>query len=185
MSEPRVIQATFSDWRTVKGRKVLQLIMEVRLEDQGEVLKMLGPPDSVGSKWCAIALLDMERAANGSAAEGHASAADAMADPAPRSGSGSRPERSATQRRKFTDMSLPEQCGTRCSDYRFERFLLDEYASTMDAFENDVAQAVRHLLCVKSRAELSTSHDAANKWRNLDAEYQRWLTDEEYADVRR
>jgi hypothetical protein len=62
MSAPRVIKATFHDWRTVKGRKQLQLVFEVALEEQQTVLTMLGPPESSGSKWCAIALLDLKAA---------------------------------------------------------------------------------------------------------------------------
>ena len=60
MSE-RVIKATFSDWRPVKGRKALQLVFEVPLEQQGEVLNMLGPPMPDVAKWCAIALLDEQK----------------------------------------------------------------------------------------------------------------------------
>lgn len=62
MSAPRVIQATFHDWRTVKGRKMLQLVLEVPMEDQTKVLTMLGPPEPSGSKWVAVALLDMKAA---------------------------------------------------------------------------------------------------------------------------
>lgn len=41
---PKAIPARYADWRPVKGRKVLQLILEVPLERQGEVLTMLGAP---------------------------------------------------------------------------------------------------------------------------------------------
>jgi hypothetical protein len=54
------IQATFHDWRTVKTRKMLQIIFEVPLEKQGEVLTMLGPPDSANPSWHVIAPLKDE-----------------------------------------------------------------------------------------------------------------------------
>lgn len=60
MSEERpesVIQATFSDWRTVKSRKILQLVFEIPLEQQAEALTMLGAPMPDRETWCAIALL--------------------------------------------------------------------------------------------------------------------------------
>jgi len=58
MNEPRVIRATFSDWRPVKSRKVLQLILEVPLERTNSVLEMLGAPLPDSETWVAVALLD-------------------------------------------------------------------------------------------------------------------------------
>lgn len=58
MSEARVIRATFADWATVKTRKVLRLSFEVPLEQQAEVLTMLGAPMPDKETWCAIALLN-------------------------------------------------------------------------------------------------------------------------------
>lgn len=58
MSDARAIKATFTEWRMVKTRKVLQLVLEVPLEQQGEVLTRLGPPIPDQEKWVAIALLD-------------------------------------------------------------------------------------------------------------------------------
>lgn len=58
MTAVRAIAATFSDWRTVKSRKALQLIFEVSLEQQADVLTMLGAPLPDEPKWCGIALLN-------------------------------------------------------------------------------------------------------------------------------
>jgi len=57
MTDAAAIQATFSDYRTVKGRKVLQIIFEVPIERQGEVFAALGYPMPDAERWCAIALL--------------------------------------------------------------------------------------------------------------------------------
>lgn len=57
MTDEAAIKATFSEWRMVKGRKVLQLIFETPLERQGEVLTMLGAPMPDKEIWCAIAKL--------------------------------------------------------------------------------------------------------------------------------
>jgi hypothetical protein len=123
------------------------------------------------------------RAANGSAAEGNDSAADAMDETAHRSGSGSSPERPPKQKRKFSELSLPEQCALRCEDGRFERYII-EGRQVITEFDSHftVADYVRSYLGVASRSELSVDHNAANKWRALEAEYQRWLTDETYKE---
>lgn len=57
MADLRGIEADFATWRPVQGRKVLQLVFEVPIEQTQHVLDMLGIPQSGGSKWCAIALL--------------------------------------------------------------------------------------------------------------------------------
>lgn len=80
-------------------------------------------------------------------------------------------------KRKFSDLSLPEQAGIRCEDGRFERFVEEVYEVTWGEGA-DVATWVRNFLTIKSRAELSTNHEAANRWRKLEARYQQWLTDE-------
>jgi hypothetical protein len=54
----RVIKATFTEWRMVKTRKVLQLVLEIPLEQQSEVLTRLGAPMPDQEKWVAVALLD-------------------------------------------------------------------------------------------------------------------------------
>ena len=58
MSAPRVLRARYADWRPVKGRKVLQLIFEVPLEQQEEALTMLGAPLPDRDMWAAIARLE-------------------------------------------------------------------------------------------------------------------------------
>jgi hypothetical protein len=56
MSEKAATLATFSDFRTVKGRKVCQLIFEVPMEAANEALQALGGvPSPVDPVWCGIA----------------------------------------------------------------------------------------------------------------------------------
>ena len=57
MTDAAIIQATFSEWRMVKGRKVLQIICEVPLEAQGQVFAALGAPMPDAETWVAIARL--------------------------------------------------------------------------------------------------------------------------------
>lgn len=57
MGAPKAIRARFADWRPVKGRKVLQIILETPLEQQGEVLTMLGAPLPDRDLWVAVAVL--------------------------------------------------------------------------------------------------------------------------------
>ncbi len=54
---PKAIKARYADWKPVKGRKVLQIVLEVPLEQQGETLSLLGAPMPDRDLWVAVALL--------------------------------------------------------------------------------------------------------------------------------
>jgi hypothetical protein len=98
MTEQRAIKATYSDWRTVKSRKVLQIVFEVPLEQQDDVLKMLGAPMPGEEKWVAIAML----------------AQTLTIDAKP------------SQPKRWVEMSRPQQAGILCSDPRFQGWVLDQ-----------------------------------------------------------
>ncbi len=55
-----LIQGTFSDFKTVKTRKVLQVIIEVPLEKTSDVIKILGSPQPHAETPVAIARLKVD-----------------------------------------------------------------------------------------------------------------------------
>jgi hypothetical protein len=57
VADEAVIAANYCDWRPVKSRRALQIILEVPLEKQDEVLRTLGPPSIDGEKWVAVCRL--------------------------------------------------------------------------------------------------------------------------------
>lgn len=58
MAKEAAIQASYADYRRVKGRKVLQLIFEVPLEQAPQVHEAFGEPLPDGSTWVAVARID-------------------------------------------------------------------------------------------------------------------------------
>lgn len=59
MSEPAAFSATYSDWRVVKGRKVIQVVMEIPIEAAGHAYNVLGGMPKFGEEnWFAIARLE-------------------------------------------------------------------------------------------------------------------------------
>lgn len=159
MNDARIIQATFADWRTVKGRKQLQLILEVPLEQQAHVLTMLGAPNPSDPQWCAIALLNL----------------NATKPEEPAKSTQSKPA-NATQaggRRAWSDLSPAQQAGIRCNEEAFWRYLGERGYVVID--HDDAASVVRTECQVTSRSDLNTDKDAAERWRNLDAEYRAWM----------
>ena len=54
----RVIQGTYADFRVVKTRKVLQMIIEIPIEKSEDFTRKFGLPDPSKEKWVAVAYLN-------------------------------------------------------------------------------------------------------------------------------
>lgn len=61
MTEPAAIRATWSTYKPVPTRSVLQLTLEVPLEQQADVFKKLGYPVPGQETWVAVALLNTQK----------------------------------------------------------------------------------------------------------------------------
>jgi hypothetical protein len=57
MADEAIIAATFSDYKVVKGRQVLQLVFEVPLEAQEAIFRALGYVNPKAETWVGIARL--------------------------------------------------------------------------------------------------------------------------------
>lgn len=93
-------------------------------------------------------------------------------------------ETAAKPKRAFSELSLPQQCGIRCDDEQFGDFIATKFPNNY-ANCASVAGTVRAIIGVKSRGELQADGPAADKWRAMESDFQAWLTDKKYADVRR
>lgn len=194
MSDHRVIQADYSNWRTVAGRKVLQLVFEVPIEQTADVMAKLGVPMPGENKWCAIALLDIGACASESGAgrPGNApkpskgsEAGESQSGSSPTltiahtAGAGTSPKE--RDRRPFASLPLSQQAALRCDDVRFQRFI---------AVENKAAAGdyVRAHCRVKSRADLDNNTPGMQlsraTWIGLETSFQEHLTDQQFAGAR-
>jgi hypothetical protein len=173
VSQERAIKATFSDWRTVKSRKALQLVFEVPLEQQAVVLKMLGAPMPDAPLWCAIALLNP-----GAGAEPEiATTPEPQVTPATSAlgGDGGRTAGSipATgakpDRRPWRTLPLQQRAGMLCADKGFQKWV-----SKKAGWECD-EQDARDWLCmqvgVKSRSEIPANIDAQQLFQQLESDF--------------
>jgi hypothetical protein len=143
--ESAIIKATYSDYRRVKGRKVLQLIFEVPIEQAPQIHERFGEPAPDGSTWVAIARLN----------EGAAKV--------------EKPKRS------WSELSRAEQAGIACQDADFRHYLAKTSYGNLKTMDAAVAaEAVRTRCDVKSRADLDTDHHGATRWDKLYGDYQRW-----------
>lgn len=184
MSEPRVIRADYSNWRPVAGRKVLQLILEVPIEQTADVMKKLGFPLPGESKWVAVALLNEKPSSphslpingnNGEAKLATAPANDGIAG-------------SATKERKpFASLPLSQQAAIRCGDVDFQKFMVERYAgpNPYRASADNAAIMVREACGIASRSEILRGTASELLWESIEEKYQAWLTTQRYASVAR
>lgn len=150
MNKPAAIQASYADYRRVKGRKVLQLIFEVPLEQAPQVHDVFGEPMPDGSTWVGIARIDPNAKAE--------------------------PVKAEKPQRKWGELSRAEQAGIACTEMRFWRFLSDRAQNKITISNADeAATAVRSICNVCSRAILDNSQTAALAWDSLYSDFQFWL----------
>ena len=146
MTEDRaVIRGTYADYRRVKGRKVLQLIIEVPLEEAPRVHEAFGEPSPDSSTWVAVALLDTHKPPLPDLAQG----------------------KHRLSRQAAMCCQEPAFFG-----FLSEQWAAPGY-SVQDA--TMAAEMVRKLCKVDSRSEFDSDPEAAQRWRELHGKYQAWL----------
>jgi len=141
-------QATYSDLRIVKGRKVVQILLEVPQESADAALAVLGGlprPDS--PVWVGVARLDPKASK----------------------------EAPQKEKRRFDELPLPQQAALLGQDERFHRWVERPNGTGTWRIGNDpeagAAQYIRTMCDIGSRAELTTNREAAEKFRILVQRY--------------
>lgn len=139
-------RATYSDWKLVKTRGVVQVVMEVPLADADKAYEVLGGmPDPSSEQWFGIAALRDQL-----------------------------PKQIEKGKRDWRHLLPQEQAGIRCEEIAFGVFLDEEYPEEWHESMHDTAECVRLLCGVKSRSELTTNSAARTIWHQLDDKYQAW-----------
>jgi hypothetical protein len=145
-------RATYSDFKLVKTRKVIQIVLEVPVEQANTVLDVLGGmPDPSCETWVGVAPLSPDAAKPQPAAQ----------------------PRPAGAKRDWRDLSPQQQAGIRCEEPAFTTFLKEERSDDWHEAQ-DAAECVRLICGISSRAELETNHKARVVWFQLDNQFQAW-----------
>lgn len=152
MTSAVAIQATFSDVKNIRGRKVVQLVFEIPIEQADHALSVLGGlPRSDSERWFGIVAL---------------------------AGKQKEPIVPEKKRTPFNEMPLPQQVAMRCTDPNFQRFL-NETGGTIieigsESATEAAAQYVRAHCKVSSRREIKPQTEAARLYKQLDDDYFGW-----------
>lgn len=147
--------ATYSDWKPVKTRRIIQIIFEVPWERHDEAYQALGGmPDPGGERWFAIAQLQMETKKAG--------------NPAMQTEDSQPNGRAAVSSRQRPN-PYAQRAGILCNDIRFQKFLAERYG--IIAAPDAAACKVRELCEVDSRTEIIPGTSAADRFDILESAY--------------
>jgi hypothetical protein len=156
-------KATYSDWKLIKTRGVVQVVMEVPLSEADAAYQILGGmPDFSSERWFGIAPLKNPPAEKESS---KAPAEPQLAKPP-----------AAAKRMDWRDLQPAAQAGIRANDPAFYSFLneTDRILNKKITGADEAAEIIRNICGVKSRSELGTNHKARVLWHQLDEHFQAW-----------
>lgn len=181
MTAAAAFRATYTDWKLVRTRSVVQIVLEVPVEKSGEAYDVLGGMPSPGSEiWCAIARLN-EGGASPEIAQAHTETPKVAESEPPKS-------TPAQSLRHWRDLSYAQQAGIRCGEEAFRKFLAEKIAPDAD-FDSCTTQAATELAAsivrthciVQSRSDIRPNHPSGRLWRELDEKFQTWMHHPEFA----
>ena len=175
MKSPAAFQATYADWRLVKGRKVCQIILEVPLEAANSVLDVLGGmPDPAQSLWLGVARLngnpELPSPSSHQTSPGNFDATGGVSPPLP----GTDGRKPGAQSKPWSSMILAQQAGIRCADVPFQHFLSEKLKRSVVSAE-EAAAAVRRFCVVSSRSDIKPHQLSGRLWKQLDDEFMTWM----------
>jgi len=153
-------RATYSDWKLIKTRGVVQVVMEIPLADADAAYDVLGGMPVHGKeRWFGIAALK-------STTKEAPSNAPSESPPSTRS--------DGAKRMDWRNMQPAAQAALRCGQPKFWAFLREVMAYPDVRDEQCAAITVRHICKVNSRSEFSTDHRKRVLWHQLDSQFQAW-----------
>ena len=174
MNAPAAFRATYSDWKLIRSRKVVQIVLELPLEASGQAYDTLGGMPNPGAEiWVGVARLKNESEVMPPAQ--HEPPTDAR--PAPDNPVASV---SARAKRQWRDKSYGEQAAILGSEAGFRRFLLEQAGivgrtGVCEAITEDkAAEMVKAHCLVSSRADIRDNHPSGPLWRELVERYRVW-----------
>jgi hypothetical protein len=175
MSKPAAFRAVYSDFKLVKTRGVIQVILEVPVEDSDAAYEVLGGMPVAGKeRWFGIAAIKSETEVMQAEPESKSTQPGARPDQEP-----PRPDRA---KRGWRDLQPSQQAGIRCSEPAFAVFLqeerLDDWRGATGGYisrEERVADCVRMICNVDSRSHLNTNQKARVIWHQLNDQYEAWV----------
>ncbi len=167
-------KATYSDWRLIKGRKVVQVVFEMPLEYSDQAYAALGGmPNPAAEIWCGIARLNLSKIGSNEAVGGEAkeNLTSGLASP-------------SNSRRKpvAPEHKLSMKAALICQEPPFLKYLA-EHRGVVCYGITGAAEWLRQRCGVVSRAEIKPGTAAGFTFEEIYNDYMLWLNHPELADA--
>ncbi len=143
MTDPAIILGTFADFKTVKTRSVVQIIVEVPIERGKQVVEAFGFPQPGAEIPVAVTRF--------------------VEDAVPVQ---PEPEKPTRPGRPFADMPPSQQAGMLCTDKEFQK-----WAAPQSPTEDYARLVILHTCRIDSRRELDCSDAAHGRWDTMLAQF--------------
>jgi hypothetical protein len=148
-------KGSYADWKLVKTRGVVQIILEVPLHEADLAYQVVGGmPDAATERWFAVARLQEPN----------------------------REPRKVTtfKSRSWHEMSPAQQAGVLCQDNVFAKFLAERDGNCGIYTADRCANLVR-AICggIASRKDIKPGTKAEQLWRALVSDYRAWVREPE------
>ena len=168
---PATFSAAYADWKLIKTRRCVQIVLEVPLEAANEAYEALGGMPNAGTEtWVAVARLDLQ------AIKETGASAPVRESEGPHHGeaSGSRHSKS------WHELEPSQQAALLCKDNSFQAFLAADISVDRHVINEEAARNEVLLRCkVGSRSQIKPGSGAAQLWRTLVSDYRTWIKEAE------
>lgn len=158
MSDSAAFQATYADWKVIKTRKLVQVILELPLEHSDAAYQALGGMPNVAAEvWVGVARLDPN-----------------VRRQKPVESVSSKPQHTTTSEEgKPARLSYAQRAGLLSNRSDFQLFLNKRYGTARN--KEAAADQVRKLCEVESRADILPNTKAAVYFDTLESAFGCWL----------
>jgi|ERR1700677_275859 len=168
MSDTRLsFAACYSDWKLIKTRGVVQVVLELPVEKSNEAYEALGGMPTSHEVWCAVAILDLKKASG----------------PLFEEKTNPEPKPKAPRTPVAIDKRLAQRAGILSTDPIFWKYL--EHISQMtDVNETEAAAYIRTKCGVESRSEIVVGSEAAEAFDGIQTEFVTWRDADKFVETR-
>jgi hypothetical protein len=188
MTDLAAIQGTFADFKTVKSRSVVQIVIEIPIEAGKRAIDILGFPQPGAEIPVALARLDLKHVsapvASSAPAEVPAGANGITSSPSLEGDVPARedgiPGHQPVTSRSWNEIPYAQRAGIRCNEPMFQRFAFSEYGIGFEPTEppkraEAAAGIIRKECGVCSRSEIKRGTEAARIFDDIERNYFAWL----------
>ena len=180
-----VFTACYSDWKLIRTRATVQIVLEIPVERADAAYQVLGGMPVAGKEiWVAIARLSddlPETDTNiGGALEPSTLAAivETRASASPRGEPITTPcdpiVSPAFSRRRFSSLPLPQQAAMLCQETAFRIFLAEKYNAEAFTIDGSTDTAFKNLLNINSKRDLNQDNHSGREFMLMRDKYLAW-----------